>query len=255
MGLLDRAWRAARSRVTSWVSAAEDPEKILEQAVDDMQQDLIGMRQAVAQAIASQKRIERHAAQASQNADEWQGRAKLALSKGNEELAREALVRRKSYQDSAASYRDQIQQQSAIIDRLKRDLRSLESKISEARAKKDLFVARARSAKASQQLNDMLGGLTTGGSLNAFERMEDRVHELEAQSEASAASLVGDSLDERFRALEAGDRNGDVDGELSALKAELGSSEVQGELPPTSATHTTHIDRELDAIRSELDRT
>jgi len=247
MGLLDRTWRAIRATLNSWVSGAEDPEKILEQAVEDMNQDLIRMRQAVAQAIASQKRVERQADQASKSAEEWKGRAQLALQKGNEDLAREALQRRKTYQSSAEQLQEQLQQQTTVIDKLKRDMRALESKISEARSKKDMMIARARSAKASQQINDMLGGMGTGDSMSAFERMEERVFELEAQSEA-AQSLSGDSLDEKFAALEGG---GDVDAEMSEMKAQLGGSKTQGALPPGQEQE---VDRELEALRAELDR-
>jgi len=248
MGLLDRTWRAIRATLNSWVSKAEDPEKILEQAVEDMQQDLIKMRQAVAQAIASQKRVERQADQAGTNAEEWKGRAQLALQKGNEELAREALQRRKTYQNNAEQLQQQLQQQTTVIEKLKRDMRALESKISEARSKKDMMVARARSAKASQQINEMLGGMGTGNSMSAFERMEEKVFELEAESEA-AQSLGGDSLDEKFAALESG---GDVDADMAEMKAQLGGLQSRGALP---AGQEQEVDRELEALRAELDRT
>ena len=84
MGLLDRIGRLIRANFNSLVSGAEDPEKILEQAVADMQDDLIDLRQSVAQAIATQKRTERQYAQANNQAKEWYGRAQLALQKGEE---------------------------------------------------------------------------------------------------------------------------------------------------------------------------
>ena len=96
MGLFERIMRVIRSQINSLVSKAEDPEKILEQAVMDMQTDLIQVRQAVAQAIATQKRTERQYEQAKSTADEWYKRAQLALQKGDEHLAKEALTRRQS---------------------------------------------------------------------------------------------------------------------------------------------------------------
>ena len=156
MGLIDRILRVFRANLNSLIGQAEDPEKVLEQAVEDMQQDLIQLRQAVAQAIATQKRTERQAAQAETTAQEWYNRAQLALSNGDDNLAREALTRRKSYQETAKAMRDQLVQQSGVVSKLKENMRTLESKISEAKTKKDLYIARARSAQASQKINEML---------------------------------------------------------------------------------------------------
>lgn len=154
MGLFDRIGRVVRANVNSLISAAEDPERILEQTVVEMQHDLTQLRQAVAQAIATQKRTERQAGQSQATAEEWYRRAQLALQKGEDTLAREALTRRKSYQDTAAALADQIQQQSGIVSQLKQNLTKLESKLSDARTKKDMYIARARSAKASEKLNE-----------------------------------------------------------------------------------------------------
>ncbi len=217
MGLFDRFSRLIRSNFNSLVSKAEDPEKILEQAVQDMQSDLIQLRQAVAQAIATRKRSERQLAQSESIAGDWQQRAKLALQQGNEDLAREALLRRKSYSETAASIQAQLQQQTSVIDKLKQSMTGLESKLMEAKTRKDLFIARARAAQASQQLNETLGRVSTNNALNAFDRMEDRVHQLEAEAEATA-ELSGDDLEKQFTALESGP---DVDQELAALKKQL----------------------------------
>ena len=93
MGLFDRVSRVVRSNLNAAVSSAEDPEKILDQAIIDMQEDLVQMRQAVAKAIASQKRVQQQADKAQSAAGQRQQRAQLALQKGEEDLAREALVR------------------------------------------------------------------------------------------------------------------------------------------------------------------
>ena len=95
MGLFDRVSRVVRSNLNAAVSGAEDPEKILDQAIIDMQEDLVQMRQAVAKAIASQKRVQQQYERAQSEANTWQQRAQLALQKGDESLAREALTRKK----------------------------------------------------------------------------------------------------------------------------------------------------------------
>ena len=219
MGLIDRILRVIRTNLNSLIGQAEDPEKILEQTVADMQENLIQLRQAVAQAIATQKRTERQAHQAQSTAQEWYSRAQLALQQANETLAREALTKRKSYQETATAMTAQIEQQNTVVVRLKKDMQTLESKIGEAKTKKDMYIARARSAQASQKLNEMLGGVNTSSSLSAFERMEEKVLQLEAQSEA-IAELGTDDLQKKFAALESGN---DIDAELAAMKAQLPS--------------------------------
>ena len=217
MGLFDRLWRVIRANINSLVGAAEDPEKILEQAVMDMQEDLIQLRQAVAGAIAAQKRTERQCSQAESTASEWFQRAQLALQKGEENLAREALTRKKSYQETATAMKASLGQQNVVVTQLKENMRALESKISEAKSKKDMYIARARSAASSERLQEMMGNLSTGSALSAFERMEEKVMQLEARSEA-IAELGTNDLEKQFLSLEAG---GDVDAELEAMKAQM----------------------------------
>ena len=217
MGLFDRLWRVIRANINSLVGAAEDPEKILEQAVMDMQEDLVQLRQAVAGAIAAQKRTERQCSQAESTAAEWYQRAQLALQKGEENLAREALTRKKSYQETATAMKASLGQQNAVVTQLKENMRALESKISEAKSKKDMYIARARSAKASERLQEMMGNLSTGSTLSAFERMEEKVMELEARSEA-IAELGTNDLEKKFLSLEGAE---DVDSELAAMKAQM----------------------------------
>lgn len=233
MGLFERIMRVIRSQINSLVSKAEDPEKILEQAVIDMQEDLIQVRQAVAQAIATQKRTERQYEQAQSTADEWYKRAQLALQKGDDRLAKEALTRRKSYQQTANSLKAQIEGQKDVVGQLKTNMRSLEAKISEAKTKKDLYIARARSAQASEKLSEMLGGLSNNNAMSAFERMEEKVMELEARSEA-IASLGSDDLEKQFSSLESVK---DVDDELAEMKQELfGNKPTKGTLPGSDAS-------------------
>ncbi|PSB24327.1 PspA/IM30 family protein [Stenomitos frigidus] len=248
MGLFDRIMRVIRANLNSLVSSAEDPEKILEQAVLDMQEDLIQLRQAVAQAIATQKRTERQCSQAQTTADEWYRRAQLALQKGDETLAREALTRRKSYQDTAEAMRSQIAQQSTIVTQLKQNMMKLESKISEAKTKKDLYIARARSAKASQQINDMMGRVGTGGAIAAFERMEEKVLQLEAQSEA-VAELGTDDLEKRIAALGEAD---DVEAELAAMKNQITGDSQSAQLPPSQTAPDAETERDLEQLRQQI---
>jgi phage shock protein A len=248
MGLFDRISRAIRATLNSWVSQAEDPEKILEQTVIDMQDDLVRLRQAVAQAIATQKRTERQQSQADSTAQEWYKRAELALRKGDETLAREALTRHKTYQDTAQALLTQIQQQAEIVNQMKKNMVLLENKLAEAKTKKDMYIARARSAKASEKLNEMLGRTSTSGSLAAFERMEEKVLQLEAKAEA-IAELNTDTLEKQFATLE---QSSDVDAELEAMKAQLLGGSSPASLPAQQTT-TAKADDDLAKLRMQLE--
>lgn len=252
MGLLDRVSRVVRSNLNAAVSSAEDPEKILEQAIIDMQEDLVQMRQAVAGAIASQKRVQQQYERAQNEANTWQQRAQLALQKGDEDLARQALVRKKSQAETALALKTQLDNQSTTVDQLKRDLIGLESKLSEAKTKKDMLKARASAAKANEQLQNTTSRLNTSSASAAFERMEEKVLQMEARSQA-AAELAGSTLEGQFAALEAG---GDVDLELAALKAQLlEPGEAPKSLPESSApVKVTEVDAELEALKAEIDQ-
>lgn len=227
MGIFDHFWRVIRTSVKSFVSDAEDPEKILEVTLTEMQNDLVKLRQAVAQAIATQKRTERQCYQTQSTANEWYRRTQLALQKGQENLAREALTRRNSYQETATIIKVQMEQQKHVVEKLKQNMRQLEQKINEAKLKKNMYIARAHSAKASENLNKMLGLVNTGNALSAFEQMEEKIMQLEAQSEAMA-ELGIDSLDKKFTSLEGGN---DVETELKAMKAEILLRSRNSQLP------------------------
>lgn len=228
MGLFDRIARLFRANVNALVSKAEDPEKILEQAVMDMQEDLVKLRQSVARVIAEQKRSDMQYRQNLEEAGKWQQRAQLALTKGDENLAREALTRKKTHTDTALAFKTQLDQQTGQVDTLKRNLISLESKIQEAKTKKNMLQARSHAAKANEELQKTLGNIGTGGAMNAFERMENKVLEAEARSQA-AAEIGGAVLEQQFAQLES---SSDVEDELAQLKASLkGSSPKQSTLP------------------------
>lgn len=257
MGLFDRVSRVVRSNLNAAVSAAEDPEKILDQAIIDMQEDLVQLRQAVATAIASQKRMQQQVNQAQSEAANWDQRARLALQKEDENLAREALNRKKVQVETGTALKTQLDQQASTVDTLKRNLIALEGKISEAKTKKDMLKARAQAAKASEQLQKTVGNMGTGSAMSAFERMEDKVLQMEARSQA-ASELAGSNLESQFAALEPGT---DVDDELAAMKAQLTGTPAAA-LPegtpqaaaPKASAPKDDVDAELETLKSQLDQ-
>ncbi|WP_414527735.1 PspA/IM30 family protein [Nodularia chucula] len=260
MGLFDRIRRVVSSNLNDLVNKAEDPEKMLEQAILEMQEDLVQLRQGVAQAIAAQKRTEKQYNDAQNEINKWQRNAQLALQKGDENLARQALERKKSFSDTGTALKTSLDQQTTQTESLKRNLIQLESKISEAKTKKEMLKARITAAKAQEQLESMTRGLNTSSAMSAFERMEEKVMIQEARAQAGA-EMVGADLEHQFAQLEG---SSDVDDELAALKAGMLASapEPQAALPPEQPTSTSTpsqpssepVDRDLEALRKQLDQ-
>ncbi len=233
MGWLERVSRLVRSQINSLVTEAEDPEKLLEDAIAQMERELIAMRRALAEAIATHKSAERQLSRYENAANKWYERAELAISKGHESLAREALVNRQSYQQQANSIQTQLDQQNEIIQKLKNELRQLEHKEREAKAKKSLYLARLSSAMASQKLHEVLGNFDPHSSDNLFERIDNQILELEAQSEIMGK--IPDPLEKKFIELESSKK---VERELAQLKAK--------KIPASQA--------EIEELRSKLDK-
>ncbi|AFY45345.1 PspA/IM30 family protein [Nostoc sp. PCC 7107] len=261
MGLFDRIKRVVGANINDLVNKAEDPEKMLEQAILEMQEDLVQLRQGVAQAIAAQKRTEKQYNDAQNEINKWQRNAQLALQKGDENLARQALERKKTFTETGTALKTSLDQQSTQVETLKRNLIQLESKISEAKTKKEMLKARITTAKAQEQLEGMVRGMNSSSAMAAFERMEEKVLMQEARAQ-SAAELAGSDLESQFAQLEAGS---DVDDELAALKASLlppATPANQNLLPPeqTTPSQTTPpksnevVDAELESLRKQLDQ-
>jgi phage shock protein A len=181
------------------VRESEDPEKLIDAALVELQQDLVQLRQAVAQAVAIHKRTERQWMQAQASADEWYQRAQLAINSGNEALARDALVHRQPYQQSAEDMERRLRDRATTVTHLRETMRHVEHKLLEIRSQRDFYLARARSAEATQrlhQLTDRLGHSTDP----LLTRLADKVTHLEAQ--ASLSDPNRDPIAAQFSRLE-----------------------------------------------------
>mmetsp|Transcript_36213 Transcript_36213/g.87398 ORF Transcript_36213/g.87398 Transcript_36213/m.87398 type:complete len:302 (-) Transcript_36213:227-1132(-) len=250
MNLFDRFQRVAKSNINNVLKSLEDPEKIMNQAVEDMQNDLVKVRQSYAEITATQRRLLKQKEQSDALADDWYKRAQLALSKGEEALAKEALSRRQQQTETAEGLQIQIDMQAQAVDKLYEGMQALEAKILESKAKKEQMVARARTAQSTAKVNDMLGGITGKTSMDAFTRMEDKVEALEAAAEVSAEmgsfdgkalpGSSGSSIENQFKMLEA---TSSVDKELEEMKKMLGST--------SSASKKDDMDDELERLKRE----
>lgn len=222
MGLFDRIGLLMRSNVNSMISKAEDPEKILNQLLIDMREQFIAAKKQVAVAIADEKRLFAQMQAAQKSSAEWERKAMLALSKGDEGLAREALSRKQEQDEMGAQWAKQHVAQKQATEQLRASLQQLNNKIGEAKRKKDLLIARAKRAEAQKTIQSTMGGLNDNSAFDAFGRMTEKVEQSEAEAEASAelaGELAGEDLNDKFAALEL---EGGTEDALAALKAKMG---------------------------------
>jgi phage shock protein A len=222
MSIFERVGLLLRSNINSMVSKAEDPEKILNQLLIDMREQFIQAKKQVAVAIADEKRLYAKMTKAKSSAASWEKKAMLAVSKGDDTLAMEALNRKTEQDQQLEQWQQQWMAQKQATEQLRASLHQLNSKIGEAKRKKDLLIARAKRAEAQKAIQSTMGGLNDNSAFDAFERMTEKVEQTEAEATASAElahDLSGNDLEDRFKALEAESSSNDA---LAALKAKMG---------------------------------
>jgi len=214
MSIFARLKTLISSNVNDAISKAEKPEKMLNQLIIEMQEQLLESKRAVALAIADEKKLERELANQEAQAQEWEKKAMLAVRAGKDDLAKEALLRKQEYDNTSAEYRKQWEAQKISVEKLKDSLRELQNKIEEAQRKKNLLIARAKRAEAQQKIQNTISTVSGNRSaFDAFDRMAQKVDQMEAQ--ADAAQELEDlssnaNLDKRFKELEKSDFSADI---------------------------------------------
>jgi len=222
VGIFDRISSIFKANVNHMLSKAEDPEKMLDQIVLEMNEQLAKTKRQVTMAIADEKRLEKQYRSEETETQEWERKATLALQKENETLAKEALARRNEHQNLANEYKMQWEKQRQAVDELKESLKALERKIEEAGRKKNLLIARQKRATAQQQIHETMAGMRNGNAFESFDRMEEKVLETEARADAAVemAQTEDVKLEDQFAELE---KEGSLDDDLAALKAKVAS--------------------------------
>ncbi|GHU60869.1 membrane protein [Spirochaetia bacterium] len=214
MGLFSRLKTLISSNVNDLINKAENPEKMLNQLLIDMNTQLIESKKAVAMAIADEKKLERETANQEAQAQEWEKKAMLAVRAGEDGLAREALLRKQEYENAAAEYRKQWDAQKTAVDKLKTSLRELQNKIDEAQRKKNLLIARAKRAEAQQKIQSTMSSVTGNRTaFDAFDRISAKVDQLEAQADAAKELddfSADNDLEKKFKELEKSDNSADL---------------------------------------------
>lgn len=216
--MFERIAMVFKAMVNALLGKVEDPQMMLEQTYQELQSNLIQVRQAVAQAIATEKQLEQQLQKNKDQAATWQNRAAMAVQQNNDDLARQALQRKAQYAQAASELEMQLKNQKEATTTLRQRLTELENEVQKAYTKKQVLIARDKAAQATSKANEILSKSTASGALSVIERMETKVAEKEARA-AALAELGGDSLEKKFKNFEG---QADIEMELLALKGNVG---------------------------------
>jgi len=240
MGLLQRIGDLLRSNINDLISRAEDPERMLNAAIEDMQRQLVEAKSRVAMSIADEKRLQKQAEGERSKAEDWEAKAMSAVRAGRDDLAVEALSRKKEHGAAAQQYQEQLDGQRSAVDELKRALSELSAKLDETKRKRTLLMARAKRAEAQRQLADTLTHKSHSSAMERLQMLESRVEREEARAEANwelASSSQTESYERDLAAEIEMLGEGDGDQELAALKAKVQALDelAEGESKPRAA--------------------
>ncbi|MER3484902.1 MAG: phage shock protein A, partial [Chloroflexota bacterium] len=209
MGIMDRLSRLLRANINDLIDRAEDPEKMIDQILRDMESSIQQARQQVATMIAQEKELEADLAETQNLANEWANKAKRAVEAGKDDLAREALRRKRDNESNAALYEQQLSVQRQAVDKLKEQLRQLEAKYQATLSQRDTLLARQRRARAQQKVAATLSSFSPLDPTADLERMERKIRGDEARA-AALVEMGDESFEAQFRELE---EDGDIEAE------------------------------------------
>lgn len=203
-----------KSYINNFLNKVEDPEKLLDQALSEMEENYRRSKVELAKAVADEVRLKKKLTENTTLSEEWEVKAVLAVKKGNDDLAREALKLKARYDEIILQIGESWKFQKEATDNLKNSLKQLQMKIDEAKRKRNLLVTRQQRALLQKKIYTTINSANGTNPLSTLNQMEEKIANLEAESEA-IKSLGGDSLDEKFNSLQA---NSDLEKRLSELK-------------------------------------
>ena len=235
MSIFTKLSTVIKSNINDLISRSENPEKMLNQIILDMRDQLAKAKREVAAAIADERKLRASLDAEVKEVRQWEHRAVLAVKEGRDDMAKQALVRQQEHKERASTLDETWRTQAAEMEKLKGSLRQLNEKIEEAKRKRNLLVAKQRRAQAQRRIHETMSGLSNTSAFDAFERMADKIDEQERESLAHQEvneALGPGTLEDDFKALESGGDGGDVEDRLLSLKQEMGLiAAPEGEAP------------------------
>jgi phage shock protein A len=214
MGIFTRVRDIISSNLNAMLDKAEDPEKLIRLMIQEMEDTLVEIKASCAGAMATQKRVQRELSEAASRATQWGEKAQLAVNKGREDLAREALLEKRRYRDRADALKRELSQCEAVIEQYQADMSQLEDKLSAVREKRRILVQRHIQAQKRKRAQQEIRRVESTDAFIRFGQFENRIERMEAE-----ADLVNfgrkPTLEDEFTRLE-GDE--EIEKELQALK-------------------------------------
>jgi phage shock protein A len=220
MGIFARANDILSANLNDLLDRCEDPEKMIKLLIQEMDEHVERAHEALAKALAGEKRLDAEVKKNRAAAAEWQAKAEASIGRGDERLARECLLRKKEHEGAAATLEEQWEVARKTGEALKADYQRLQRKADEARRRRDTLVARQMAAEAQKQMATLGPSMSRAQrSFSKFDQMERKIEAMESEAQALAElSRPDDDLDGQLARLE---REASVDAELEALKAQI----------------------------------
>lgn len=219
MGIFTRVRDIINANINSMLDKAEDPEKLVKLMIREMEDTLIEVKANCASAMATKKKVQREIETMLEHAKTWDAKAQLAVDKGREDLAREALHEKRRFVERSETLEDELDQAKELVKQYQNDIMQLEDKLGAAREKQRVLIQRHRHAQNKKKAETQIRRFDTSEAVVKFDQFQERIDRMEAE-----ADLVNygrkPSLDDEFAALEDDD---EIEQELAALKARKGS--------------------------------
>lgn len=253
MGIFQKLSLLLRSNINDAIVKAEHPEKMLNQIILDMREQLGRAKQEVAVAIADERKLRVQVDKEREQAAEWENRAILAVNQDRDDLAKQALMRHQEHAERAVAMEETWARQAEETDKLKTSLRQLNDKIEEAKRKRNLLVAKQKRAQAQKRIHQTMSGLSDRSAFETFERVAERIEDAERRTLAAGEvqrSLTGDTLEKQFVRMEGEDA---LDGRLLALKQRLGKA-LPAETEPAKQLRPAHVEEEGEVREAEVEK-
>ncbi|MDF7823770.1 phage shock protein PspA [Pontiellaceae bacterium B12227] len=214
MGIFTRFRDIVNSNIGAMLDKAEDPEKMIKMMIREMEDTLIELKSSCAGVIANCKKLERRKNEIADQLTLWSKRAELAVNKGRDDLAREALLEKRRLTEQVDALGNELRELVDLIDQYKHDISELENKLNSAREKKRTLVERHKHANGKKRAQQGIRKYNSSNSFERFEKMESRIDQMEA--EADLINPKGKpSIEEEFSQLTTDD---ELEKELAELK-------------------------------------
>ncbi|GAB6191096.1 phage shock protein PspA [Desulfocastanea catecholica] len=215
MGIFTRFSDIISSNINSMLDKAENPEKMIKLMIHEMEDTLIELKSSCAGVIAGRKKVERKLEEIRGRRDLWADRATMAVAKGRDNLAREALIEKRRFTVIAEALEGELGEYAGLIAQYQEDITELESKLNNAKEKKRVLVERHKRATGKKRAQEDIRRSNSSDTMARFDKLESRIEQMEAEAEL-VNMADKPPVEEEFDNLAADD---EIENELARIKA------------------------------------